>query len=173
MANQNSPPIPAEPVIVSSEDFEMPSTEISAPVASIAEQKVQQKSVPHENKSNQKSLPNTEQAQQVLAQFSQAYQRGNLTQFMALFSTQARNNRGDRLAIEQDYRELFSHSTRRSIRFSELQWRQHDNPALHAQYYTQVKWQNKWLQVTNQGPIQFMFINENGKLRIQQILLGE
>ena len=88
-------------------------------------------------------------------------------------SAQARNNRGNRLAIEQDYQGLFSHSSRRRIRFSGLQWRQQDKLALQAQYQTQVKWQDKWMQVGQKGRVEFLFTHENGKLLIQQILLGE
>jgi hypothetical protein len=109
----------------------------------------------------------------LLDEFTRTFQAGNLQQFMLLFSAKALNNRGDRTAIEQDYRYLFTQSTRREIQFLNLQWRDKESLSLSARYDTKVKWNNKIWISRNSGSIEFYFVQENGKVRIQKILIGE
>ena len=118
-----------------------------------------------------KTEPSIKQAEQVLNAFASSYQIGDLEQFMALFSANARNNRGNRSAIEQDYRNLFNESEQRSIQFSNMQWQEQNNVTLSASYDTRVKWQDKFRASKQTGKIEFTFIEENGRVRIQQVLL--
>lgn len=120
-----------------------------------------------------KTESNIKQAGQVLNAFASTYQNGNLEQFMALFTANARNNRGDRSAIEQDYRHLFNESEQRSIQFSDLQWQDDGLVSLRASYDTKVKWQDKFRSSKQTGHIEFIFIEENGRVRIQQVLLAK
>jgi hypothetical protein len=132
-----------------------------------------EKSVLIESSKPSSSAIRFDQGQRLLNEFARTYKTGNLQQFMLLFSAKARNDHGDRSALEQDYRYLFTQSTWREIEFSNLQWHDTEKFSLSANYTTKVKWQNKiWLNRIS-GSIEFYFIQENGKVRIQQILLGE
>lgn len=60
--------------------------------------------------------------------FSRAYEAGDLARLVGLFAADARtNDQSSRAGIEQDYRELFQLSERRTFTFGRLRWEQDKN----------------------------------------------
>lgn len=120
-----------------------------------------------------------QQGVQFLNDYVKRYQKGNINNFMQLFSTTAQNNHGDRKAIEQDYQQFFENSVTRQIQFSNMQWhRQKQNTlTFQALYATKIKWHKMWdnIRFVNRlgGHIELELIVENGNVRIQQILVKE
>ncbi len=112
------------------------------------------------------------EAVQVLQTFSRHYQSGQLDPFMALFSADARSDRGGRTAIAEDYGRLFSSSHRRSLDLSRLQWQsQNFGWRLNARYVAKVQRESDLLPVKNKGTIELDFVDEGGRLRIRRIAL--
>jgi hypothetical protein len=113
-------------------------------------------------------------AKALLAEFKERYRRGDIDSFMQIFATTARNNRGDRQAIAADYGRLFNGSSSRKISFSGEHWLVREGVVQYrAVYSTSVRRQGELLPVSSKGRIELILADENGKLRIQQILLGE
>ena len=111
--------------------------------------------------------------QALLAEFSQRYKLGDINAFMQVFSSSARNNRGDRQAIEDDYARFFSNSNSRKISFSNEKWLLREGVIqFRAKYAASVRRKGGLLPETSKGTIELVMSEENGKLRIQQILLG-
>jgi len=59
---------------------------------------------------------------QIPKEFEEAYARGDVSQMMGLFTTDATNNRGGVDAIRDDYRHLFHASRARALRLEGLNW---------------------------------------------------
>lgn len=113
-------------------------------------------------------------AKAMLPLFIGRYRQGDIEGFMDLFSRGARNNRGDRAAIAEDYGRLFAGSQRRELDVSQLQWRSQDGDiVLRARYRSKVRRAADMPTVTNKGRIELVFVAENGEARIQRILIGE
>jgi len=113
-------------------------------------------------------------AKAMLPLFMGRYRQGDIEGFMDLFSRSARNNRGDREAIEEDYEKLFAGSQRRELEFSQLQWHPNEGRiVLQARYRSKVRSEGAMLAVVNKGRIELAFIEEGGDVRIQHILIGE
>jgi hypothetical protein len=113
-------------------------------------------------------------AKALLAEFKERYRRGEIDSFMQIFAVTARNNRGDRQAIAADYGRLFNGSSSRKISFSGEQWLIREGVVQYrAAYSASVRRQGELLPVSSNGRIELILSDENGKLRIQQILLGE
>lgn len=111
--------------------------------------------------------------QALLAEFRQRYKLGDIDTFMQIFSASARNNRGDRQAIEEDYARFFSNSSSRKIGFSDEKWLFREGVLqFRAKYAASVRRKGELLPETSKGTIELVISEENGKLRIQQILLG-
>lgn len=111
--------------------------------------------------------------QALLAEFRQRYKLGDIDAFMQIFSASARNNRGDRQAIEDDYARFFSNSSSRKIGFSDEKWLFREGVIqFRAKYAASVRRKGELLPETSKGTIEMVISEENGKLRIQQILLG-
>jgi hypothetical protein len=118
------------------------------------------------------SGPSQGEALQVLQAFSRHYQAGQLEPFMALFSTDAQNDRGGRSAIAEDYGRLFQSSRRRSLDLSRLQWQpQSFGWRLSARYLAKVQRDNDLLPVKNKGTIELDFAEEGGRIRVRRIAL--
>jgi hypothetical protein len=92
---------------------------------------------------------------------------------MQIFSSSARNNRGDRQAIEEDYARFFSNSNSRKIGFSNEKWQFREGVIqFRAKYAASVRRKGELIPETSKGTIELVMSEDNGKLRIQQILLG-
>ncbi len=93
---------------------------------------------------------------------------------MQIFSSSARNNRGDRQAIEDDYARFFNNSSSRKISFSDDKWLFREGVIqFRAKYAASVRRKGELIPETSKGRIELVMSEENGKLRIQQILIGE
>jgi hypothetical protein len=115
---------------------------------------------------------NQGEALQMLQAFARHYQAGQIDPFMALFSADARNDRGGRGAIAEDYGRLFRSSHRRSLDLSRLQWQPQDSGwRLNARYVAKVQRNSDLLPVKNKGTIELDFADEGGRLRIRRIAL--
>lgn len=111
--------------------------------------------------------------QALLAEFRQRYKLGDIDAFMQIFSASARNNRGDRQAIEDDYARFFRNSSSRKIGFSDEKWLFREGVIqFRAKYAASVRRKGELVAETSKGTIEIVMSEENGKLRIQQILLG-
>ena len=111
--------------------------------------------------------------QALLAEFRQRYKLGDINAFMQIFSSSARNNRGDRQAIEDDYARFFSNSNSRKIGFSNEKWQFREGVIqFRAKYAASVRRKGELIPETSKGTIELVMSEDNGKLRIQQILLG-
>jgi hypothetical protein len=112
-------------------------------------------------------------AAQVLVQnFQHYYQQGDIVPFMRLFSTDARNNRGGRDALEQDYAKLFADSVQRKISFSHIRWQQSNAMLMFdARYSANVKRPGELFSSGYKGSIKLVFSNQNEHILIQQVLL--
>jgi hypothetical protein len=111
--------------------------------------------------------------QALLAEFRQRYKLGDIDAFMQIFSASARNNRGDRHAIEDDYARFFSNSSSRKIGFSDEKWLFREGVIqFRAKYAASVRRKGELVPETSKGNIEMVMSEDNGKLRIQQILLG-
>lgn len=112
------------------------------------------------------------EAMQVLQAFSRHYQYGQLDPFMSLFSADARNDRGDRSLIAQDYGRLFNGSRKRSLDFSRLDWQpQSFGWRLTALYLAKVQRDSDMLPAKNKGTIELDFVDEGGRVKIRRIAL--
>jgi hypothetical protein len=111
--------------------------------------------------------------QALLAEFRQRYKLGDIGAFMQIFAQTARNNRGDRQAIEEDYARFFSNSSSRKISFSDEKWLFREGVIqFRAKYAASVRRKGELIPETSRGEVDMVISEENGKLRIQQILLG-
>lgn len=111
--------------------------------------------------------------QALLAEFGQRYKLGDINAFMQMFSATARNNRGDRQAIENDYARFFTNSSSRKISFTNQKWIFREGVIqFRAKYAASVRRKGELMSETSKGSIEMVMSEENGKLRIQQILLG-
>ncbi len=114
------------------------------------------------------------EAQALLDAFRQDYRAGNLNAFMLNFSNFARNNRGNRQAIEEDYAGFFAKSSARKISFTDEKWLyREDVVQFTARYSATVRRKGDLISDTSKGNIEFIMSKENGKLLIQQILLND
>lgn len=111
--------------------------------------------------------------QALLTEFRQRYKLGDIDLFMQIFSASARNNWADRQAIAVDYSRFFSGTSSRMISFSDEKWQFREGVIqFSANYAASVKRKGEMISETNKGRIALVMSEENGKLRIQQILLG-
>jgi hypothetical protein len=114
------------------------------------------------------------QAEAVLAAFSVAYARGDLPGLLSLFSADARNNRGDLVAIAEDYEQFFAGSGWRSIDFADVQLIQDDSGATATAYFAaQIKPLSKSKMVKVSGRIQFDLRKDAGRVVIARLLHEE
>jgi hypothetical protein len=115
----------------------------------------------------------TTAGQAVMLEFKRNYSAGNISSFMALFSDNARNERGGRQAIYEDYSKFFESSSSRKINFSNINCR----PAVQhvtctAVYSTSVKRKGKLLPESLQGQIELQMSALDNRLLIDRIRIG-
>ena len=102
----------------------------------------------------------------------QSYRAGNMDAFMGQFSADARNNRGGRDAIQEDYARLFLRSKSRDLAFSQAQWQPvPGGMRFKANYRSKVVYQGDVLAERNSGRIEMVFRNDAGQMRIASILV--
>jgi hypothetical protein len=106
-----------------------------------------------------------------LSHFQVAYERGELVEFMDLFSADARNNRGGREAIREDYSRLFTNSRSRQIFFENLRW-QGDGQGgeLQGRFLARVEPLHGRRIAETQGEIRLGLVVEHGEPRIALVL---
>jgi hypothetical protein len=115
----------------------------------------------------------TTAGQAVMLEFKRNYSAGNIGSFMAMFSDNARNERGGRQAIYEDYSKFFESSSSRKINFSKINCR----PAVQhvtctAVYSTSVKRKGKLLPDSLQGRIELQMSALDNRLLIDRIRIG-
>lgn len=111
-------------------------------------------------------------SQDALKRFLQMYRAGNLDVFMTQFSADAKNNRGGRDAIKEDYARLFLQSKRRDLEFSQAQWQPMPGGIrFKANYRSKVLYEGDLVAERNSGRIEMVFRMDSGQLRIASILV--
>ena len=111
-------------------------------------------------------------AQAALQRFVQLYRAGEIEPFMAQFSADARNNRGGRQAIREDYARLFLQSKRRDLAFSATQWQAvPGGMRFKADYRSKVAYQGQLTGERNSGRIEIVFRREDGQVRIASVMV--
>lgn len=105
-----------------------------------------------------------------LQQFQRAYNAGELTQLMALYSPDAReNDLADWSSIRQTYAEWFLKTAQRRIQFTKLHIKQTSKHCAVIALY-QVHYQNAQQQTTTQtGIIEFLFEQRSTALQILRV----
>jgi len=112
------------------------------------------------------------EAAALVKSFQQHYRQGDTSEFMRLFSSGAQNNRGDRAAIEADYRRLFEASYFREVSLSNMQWQgSQEGLRLNARFVSRVQRESDRTPVKNKGGLSLQFIREAGQARIHRILI--
>ena len=106
-----------------------------------------------------------------IANFQVAYARGELGEFMELFSSNARNNRGGRHAIREDYDLLFATTRSRQIEFEDLRWKlEGSGGEVQATFLARVEPLQGRRAAQTRGEIRFGLVLENGEPRISSVL---
>lgn len=120
------------------------------------------------------AVPDREQGEALLRAFEQLYADGDLAAFMALFSAQASNGRGDVADIRRDYRRLFQRTQRREIAFSQARWRPGDDTlSVRLRYRAELGFGAARAPSAQQGGLELVLALEDGRPRIVQYLLLE
>lgn len=120
------------------------------------------------------SVPDRVQGEALLREFEQRYADGDLAAFMALFSDQASNGRGDVADIRRDYRRLFQRTHRREIAFSQARWRPGDDTlSVRLRYRAELGFGAARAPSAQQGGLELALALEDGRPRIVQYLLLE
>jgi hypothetical protein len=110
------------------------------------------------------------QAHELLRRFSQAYEAGDISALMRLFTHDARNNRGGRDAIAYDYQSLFSTTDTRELRLSPSGWMARDDGGtVLAGYEAVVRVGGRPRANVTRGDIRFDLRLENGVARISLV----
>lgn len=111
-------------------------------------------------------------AQAALQRFVQLYRAGEIDAFMAQFSADARNNRGGRQAIREDYARLFQQSKRRDLSFNAPQWQAlPGGMRFKADYRSKVAYEGQLTGERNSGRIEIVFRREDGQVRIASVMV--
>lgn len=168
LATQPKPSMPQPPVVKA--------TAPVAPVMARTAPPIPEKStppVPVAVAEEKPALNLTTAGQAVMLEFKRNYSAGNIGSFMALFSDNARNERGGRQAIYEDYSKFFESSSSRKINFSNINCR----PAIQqvtctAVYSTSVKRKGKLLPESLQGRIELQMSARDNRLLIDGIRIG-
>lgn len=115
----------------------------------------------------------TTAGQALMLEFRRSYGAGQIDPFMALFSDSARNERGGRQAIYEDYARFFESSSSRKINFSNIDCRP-ASPRItcSADYATSVKRKGKLLPETLKGRIELQMSSAEDRLLIDRIRIG-
>lgn len=118
--------------------------------------------------------PDRGQGEALLREFEQRYRDGDLSAFMALFSAEASNGRGDVADIRRDYRRLFQRTRRRDIAFSQARWRPGtDTLSVRLRYRAELGYGGARAPAAQQGGLELALALEEGRPRIVQYLLLE
>ncbi len=118
-------------------------------------------------------VPERAQGEALLREFEQRYRDGDLAAFMALFSSEASNGRGDVADIRRDYRRLFQRTRRREIAFSQARWRSGDDTlSVRLRYRAELGYGAR-APSAQQGGLELALALEDGRPRIVQYLLLE
>lgn len=105
-----------------------------------------------------------------LGHFQVAYERGELAEFMDLFAADARNNRGGRDAIREDYDMLFASTRSRQIHFEDLQWTDAERGGeLRGTFLARVEPLQGRRRSETRGEIRFGLVLEDGEPRIASV----
>ena len=120
------------------------------------------------------SVPDRLQGEALLRAFEQRYADGDLAAFMALFSAEASNGRGDVAEIRRDYRLLFQRTRQREIAFSQARWRPGDDTlSVRLRYRAELGYGGGRASAAQQGGLELALALEDGQPRIVQYLLLE
>ncbi|GAB3002450.1 hypothetical protein GCM10010960_05410 [Arenimonas maotaiensis] len=157
---------PAEPAMRAAEP---PAPPISAPAVSVAAEPVALAA----SEPNARA-PARAQGEALLREFEQRYADGDLAAFMALFSAEASNGRGDVADIRRDYRRLFQRTRHREIAFSQARWRPGDDTlSVRLRYRAELGFGAARAPTAQQGGLELALALEDGRPRIVQYLLLE
>ncbi len=119
-------------------------------------------------------VPERAQGEALLREFEQRYADGDLAAFMALFSAEASNGRGDVADIRRDYRRLFQRTRQREIAFSQARWRPGDDTlSVRLRYRAELGFGAARAPTAQQGGLELALALEDGRPRIVQYLLLE
>jgi hypothetical protein len=115
----------------------------------------------------------TTAGQALMLEFRRSYGAGQINPFMALFTANARNERGGRQAIYEDYAKFFESSSSRKINFSNIDCRPASRRiTCSADYAASVKRKGKLLPETVKGRIELQMSSVDDRLLIDRIRIG-
>lgn len=114
--------------------------------------------------------PTEAEARVLLEGFSAAYAAGDINALMRLFTRDATNNRGGRDAIAYDYQTLFNQSRRRELQLQPSGWIARGQGAVVLARYEARVTAGLLRTSTTRGDIRFTLANEDGLLKISQVI---
>jgi len=110
------------------------------------------------------------QAHELAREFGIAYQNGDISALMRLFTADARNNRGGRDAIVYDYQSLFSGTESRQLQLTPTGWiLRGDGGTLLANYRARVRSSGRLRAEVSEGTIRFDLRMVDGRARISLV----
>lgn len=116
---------------------------------------------------------NEADAHAVLSAFVAAYSAGDLPALMALFTRDARNNRGGIEAIAFDYQSLFERTEQRAIELEPTAWISHgEHGTVLARYRAEVRAPDQRRPSRSEGEIRFDLRRVGSGIRITQVRHG-
>lgn len=116
---------------------------------------------------------NEADAHAVLSAFVAAYSAGDLPALMALFTRDARNNRGGIEAIAFDYQSLFERTEQRAIELEPTAWISHgEHGTVLARYRAEVRAPDQRRPSRSEGEIRFDLRRVGSGIRISQVRHG-
>lgn len=123
--------------------------------------------------SDKPAINMTTAGQALMLEFKRSYGAGDIASFMALFSDNARNERGGRQAIYEDYAKFFESSSSRKITFSRINCRPaSQRVTCTAGYSTSVKRKGRLLPETVKGQIELQMSALDNRVLIDRIRIG-
>ena len=112
-------------------------------------------------------------AHAMLSAFTTAYAAGDLPALLALFTGDARNNRGGIEAIAFDYQSLFERTEQRAIELQPTAWISHgENGTVLARYRAEVRAPGQRRPSRSEGEIRFDLRRVGSGVRISQVRHG-
>lgn len=104
-----------------------------------------------------------------MAAFQNAYERGDIEALMAVFTPDARNRRGGREAIRQDYQRLFRSSRQRRLQWHSLEWQRGPDHALGEGGFVASITPRRGTPNTVRGQVRVEVVQQGREVRIREL----
>lgn len=106
---------------------------------------------------------------QAMLAFRNAYERGDIDALMGVFTDDARNRRGGREAIRQDYVRLFRSSRQRRLQWHSLDWQPGPDHALGEGGFVASITPRRGTTNTVRGRVRVEVVQQGGQVRIREL----